>query len=91
MRFLAAGLSLSLDTSALAADPAQVAGSSCMMKHDDDRGVDEGAVTGAPVLEASKTAGETGVLPLADAGRAGVTMFGAQDVRGGAGSAAPVQ
>ena len=62
-----------------------------VFKDDGDWGIAEGVVTGAPVLTASKTAGETGVLPLGDAGLAGATMFGAHDVRGGAGSAAPVQ
>ncbi len=55
-----------------------------------DWGIAEGIVTGAPVLTASKMVGEDGALPLGGAGLAGATMFGAHDVRGGAGSAAPV-
>ena len=54
-------------------------------------GIAEGVVTGAPTLAPSKSAGENGVLPTGDAGLAGATMFGAHDVRGGAGSAVPVQ
>jgi gamma-glutamyltranspeptidase/glutathione hydrolase len=60
-------------------------------KDDDDWGIAEGIVTGAPVLTVSKTAGENGVLPLGGAGLSGATMFGAHDVRGGAGSAVPVE
>jgi gamma-glutamyltranspeptidase/glutathione hydrolase len=59
-------------------------------KDDGDWGIAEGIVTGAPVLTVSKTAGESGVLPLGGAGLFGATMFGAHDVRGGAGSAVPV-
>ena len=77
--------SLSLDTRKL------LEGRGYAFKDDGDWGIAEGVVTGAPVLKTSKTAGEMGTLPLGDAGLAGATMFGAHDVRGGAGSAAPVR
>jgi gamma-glutamyltranspeptidase/glutathione hydrolase len=54
-------------------------------------GIAEGIVTGAPILTGSGTASESGALPLGDAGMAGATMYGAHDVRGGAGSAAPAE
>ena len=60
-------------------------------KDERDWGIAEGVITGAPTLTPSKAAGDGGALPLEDAGLAGATMFGAHDVRGGAGSAAPVQ
>jgi len=53
-------------------------------------GIAEGIVTGAPTLKAAKTASEAGNLPLGAQGLAGATMFGADDVRGGAGKATPV-
>jgi gamma-glutamyltranspeptidase/glutathione hydrolase len=56
----------------------------------DHWGIAEGIVTGAPTLNTAKTASEAGALPLGAQGLAGATMFGAHDVRGGAGKAAPV-
>jgi gamma-glutamyltranspeptidase/glutathione hydrolase len=56
----------------------------------DHWGIAEGIVTGAPTLKTAKTASEAGALPLGAQGLAGATMFGAHDVRGGAGKAAPV-
>ncbi len=53
-------------------------------------GVAEGVVTGAPTLTAAKKASETGNLPLGAEGLSGATLFGAHDVRGGAGKATPV-
>ncbi len=76
---------LSLDTRKL------LEGRGYAFKDDGEWGIAEGVVTGASVLKTPKTAGETGALPLGDAGLAGATMFGAHDVRGTAGSAAPVR
>jgi len=52
-------------------------------------GIAEGIVTDAPALSAAKAASEAGNLQLGAQGLAGATMFGADDVRGGAGKAAP--
>jgi gamma-glutamyltranspeptidase/glutathione hydrolase len=53
-------------------------------------GIAEGIVTGAPTLVAAKKASEAGNLLLGAPGLPGATMFGAHDVRGGAGKATPV-
>jgi gamma-glutamyltranspeptidase/glutathione hydrolase len=53
-------------------------------------GVAEGIVTVAPTLAPPKKGNEAGNLPLGAAGLAGAAMFGAHDVRGGAGKATPV-
>ena len=53
-------------------------------------GIAEGIVTGAPRLAQPRTAAAADALPVGDAGLAGATMFGAHDVRGGSGAAAPV-
>jgi gamma-glutamyltranspeptidase/glutathione hydrolase len=53
-------------------------------------GIAEGIVTGAPTLVAAKKASEAGNLPLGAPGLPSATMFGAHDVRGGAGKATPV-
>ena len=58
-------------------------------ENDDEWGIAEGIVTGAPTLQILKTASGAGALPLSGAVRNGATMFGAHDVRGGAGSASP--
>jgi gamma-glutamyltranspeptidase/glutathione hydrolase len=53
-------------------------------------GIAEGIVTGAPTLTTAKSASEAGNLALGSQGLAGAIMFGAHDVRGGAGKATPV-
>jgi gamma-glutamyltranspeptidase/glutathione hydrolase len=51
-------------------------------------GVAEGILVGAPALSRHGGFGEDGFLPLNARPEAGATLFGAHDVRGGAGSAA---
>jgi gamma-glutamyltranspeptidase/glutathione hydrolase len=53
-------------------------------------GIAEGVVTGAPRLTSPKGATGGGTLSVGAPAIAGATMFGAHDVRGGAGSAAPL-
>jgi gamma-glutamyltranspeptidase/glutathione hydrolase len=53
-------------------------------------GIAEGIVTGAPTLAAAKKASEAAALPLGASNPTKATMFGASDVRGGAGKATPV-
>jgi len=53
-------------------------------------GVAEGIVTGAPTLLNPQAADEAGNLALGDAPLAGATLFGAHDVRGGAGKVSAV-
>jgi gamma-glutamyltranspeptidase/glutathione hydrolase len=53
-------------------------------------GIAEGVVTGAPTLTAAAKASEAGNLPLGAESLKGATLFGAHDVRGGAGKATPV-
>ena len=50
-------------------------------------GVAEGILVGAPAISAHQGFGEDGFLPLNARPEAGATLFGAHDVRGGAGAA----
>ncbi len=56
-------------------------------------GIAEGVTAGAPTLGSSPSPSpaERGALPLRGTAASSQTMFGAHDVRGGAGSAAPVR